>query len=382
MPFTLAVIVNKDGSDLGDSETFLHAHINRMPCKVYSLIGNPGFRMIREGSKGQGCYLASREVVPLGMRWLKRHALGQTLAAQDTKALVRFFSKKRINVVLAEYGPTAVSVMEACRLANIPLISHFHGYDAYRESLIQDLSQPYKNLFDISAAIVGVSRHMCNQLIDLGAGRNKVFHNPCGAEISDKLCATLSTSLPRFFMVGRLVEKKAPFISLLAFSRLVSDVPDAELEIVGEGPLKSSCMQLARALGIDNRVIFTGAKPHDYVLQSMAKATCFMQHSVMAPDGDMEGTPVGVLEAMGMGLPVVSTRHGGIQDVIEEDITGVLVDEYDAKAMYNGMREIIHDPERAQEMGSRARAAVLAQWTSAKSISRLWTIIQQAGGLS
>ncbi|MDZ7759340.1 MAG: glycosyltransferase [Desulfovermiculus sp.] len=382
MPFSLAVIVNKDGSELGDSETFLHAHINRMPCKVYSLIGNPGFRVVRDGSKGRNRFLVSREIVPLGIRCIMRHTLGQTVANQDTKALVRFFNKKLINVVLAEYGPTAVSVMEACRLANIPLISHFHGYDAYRESLIQDLSQPYKKLFDISAAIVGVSRHMCNQLVDLGADRNKVFHNPCGAEIPDKLGATLSTSPARFFMVGRLVEKKAPFISLLAFSRLVSDVPDAVLEIVGDGPLKSSCMQLARALGIDNRVMFTGAKPHDYVLQSMAKATCFIQHSVMAPDGDMEGTPVGVLEAMGMGLPVVSTRHGGIQDVIEEDITGVLVDEYDAEAMYNAMREIVRGPERAQEMGNRAQAAVLAQWTSEKSISRLWTIIQQAGGLS
>lgn len=378
MPFTLAVIVNKDDSELGDSETFLHAHINRMPCKVYSLIGNPGFRMVREGSKGQGCYLASRDAVPLGIRWLKRHTLGQTVAAQDTKALVRFFSKKRINVILAEYGPTAVSVMEACRLANIPLISHFHGYDAYRKSLIQDLSQPYKKLFDISAAIVGVSRHMCNQLVDLCADRNKVFHNPCGAEISDKLCATLSTSSPRFFMVGRLVEKKAPFISLLAFSLLVSDVPDAELEIVGNGPLKSSCMQLARALGIDNRVIFTGAKPHDYVLQSMAKATCFMQHSVMAPDGDMEGTPVGVLEAMGIGLPVVSTRHGGIQDVIEENVTGILVDEYDAEAMYKAMREVALNPVRARELGDSARAAVLEQWTSERSVARLWEIIEKA----
>ncbi len=378
MLFILAVIVNKDGSELGASETFLHGHINHMPCKVYSLIGNPGFRIVREGSQRQGCYLASREVVPLGIRWLKRQSLGQTVAEQDTKALVRFFEKFSINAVLAEYGPTAVSVMDACHQADIPLIAHFHGYDAYRDSLVNDLSEAYKKLFAYSSAIVGVSRHMCARLIELGADKDKVFHNACGAEIPEGYRAAPAQVPPRFLMVGRLVEKKAPFISLLAFSRLVREVPDAKLEIVGDGPLQSACVQLARALGVESRVMFSGANSHHYVLHAMTNARCFIQHSVRAPDGDMEGTPVGVLEAMGMGLPVVSTRHGGIPDIIEGNITGMLVDEYDVEAMYLRIREVALDPELAQEIGDRARTAVLDQWTSEKSVSRLWDIIEKA----
>lgn len=378
MTFTLAVVVNKDGGELGASETFLHAHINQMPCRVYSLIGNPGFRVVREGSKGRGRFLASREIITLGIRWIMRHALGQTVREQDTRALVRFFSKNHIDAVLAEYGPTAVSVMDACRGADIPLVSHFHGYDAYREPLIHDLSGAYKKLFGICAAVVGVSRHMCDQLAGLGADKSKLFHNACGAEIPEGQSAVPARVPPRFLMVGRLVEKKAPFVSLLAFSRLVDEVPDAELEIVGDGPLRSPCIQLARALGIEGRVAFTGEKPHHYVLQAMEKARCFIQHSVRAPDGDMEGTPVGVLEAMGIGLPVVSTRHGGIRDIIEENVTGKLVDEYDAEAMYQAMREVALDPVRARDLGYSARAAVLDQWTSEKSVSRLWEIIEKA----
>ena len=378
MPFTLAVIVNKDGSDLSASETFLHAHIDQMPCDVYSVIGNPGFRVIREGTAGEGHYVASRALLPLAVRWGMRKLLGRTVASQDTDALIHFLKSHRINAVLAEYGPTAVTVMDACREAGVPLISQFHGFDAYRDSVLTDLGPSYKHLFQASAAVVGVSKHMFDQLITLGAPRERLFHNACGAEIGELASAAVEGAAPRFVMVGRLVEKKAPFVSLLAFSSLLKDVPEAELVIIGDGPLKGPCQQLAKALGVDRRVTFKGAQPHNVVMDTLAGVRCFIQHSVRAPDGDMEGTPVGVLEAMGMGLPVVATRHGGIQDIIADGETGLLVDEYDADAMYVAMREIAIKPAYARQLGEKARAAVLENWTSEKSVGRLWDIIQKS----
>ena len=78
-----------------------------------------------------------------------------------------------------------------------------------------------------------------------------------------------------------------------------------------------------------------------------------------------------------MGLPVVSTRHGGIRDIISEGETGLLVDEYDADAMSNAMRELAGKPEYAADLGSKARQSVLENWTSEKSVGRLWDIIQK-----
>lgn len=377
MTFKLAVIVNKDGSELGPSETFLHAHINQMPCDVYSLVGNPGFRMLRERSGGPGRYLASRTLVPLAWRWGLRQFTGQTVAEQDTRALRRFLVSNSIDAVLAEYGPTAVTVMDACEQARVPLVAQFHGYDAYRETVLDELGQGYRQLFKSAAAIVGVSSHMCEKLRALGAPEEKLFHNACGAEVSEQASAAPGAAGPRFVMVGRLVEKKAPFVSLLAFARVAADIPEAELEVVGDGPLMGPCQQLSKALGIENRVTFAGARPHSYVMSALTKARCFIQHSVRAPDGDMEGTPVGVLEAMGMGLPVVSTRHGGIRDIISEGETGLLVDEYDAGAMSAAMREVAGKPEYAADLGRKARQSVLENWTSEKSVGRLWDIIQK-----
>ena len=378
MTFKLAVIVNKDGSALDPSETFLHAHINQMPCDVFSLIGNPGYRMVREGSGGDGKYLASRTLVPLALRWALRQVNGQTVAEQDTRALRRYLAANNIDAVLAEYGPTAVTVMEACRQAGIPLIAQFHGYDAFSDNVVDELLPGYIQLFGCAAAIVGVSSHMCEKLRDMGAPQEKLFHNACGAEVSEQRIAAPGDAGPRFVMVGRLVEKKAPFVSLLAFARVASEFSEAELEVVGDGPLMAPCQQLSRALGIEERVTFAGARPHDYVMSTLSNARCFIQHSVRAPDGDMEGTPVGVLEAMGMGLPVVSTRHGGIRDIISEGETGLLVDEYDAEAMSAAMRDVAANAEYAAELGSKARQSVLENWTSQKSVGRLWDIIQKA----
>lgn len=377
MSFKLAVVVNKDGNELGPSETFLHAHINEMPCSVDSLVGNPGYRMIRSGSSGTGAYLASRSVLPLGVRWLQRKVTGNTVADQDTRALKRFLESNNIDAVLAEYGPTAVSVMKACKQAGVPLVAQFHGYDAYRESLLAELEGSYRQLFQNAAAVVGVSTHMCEQLKRLGAPEDKLFHNACGAEVSAEP-ASLQEPATTFLMVGRLVEKKAPFVSILAFAELLKQVPDARLEIIGDGPLKTPCAQLAKALLVDDRITFSGAQPHDYVLKAMKQASGFVQHSVRAPDGDMEGTPVGVLEAMGMGLPVVSTRHGGIRDIIDEGETGLLVDEYDANGMAAALVQVATQPEYAKQLGEQARARVLQNWTTEKSVERLWEIIQNS----
>lgn len=377
MSFKLAVVVNKDGNELAPSETFLHAHINGMPCSVVSLVGNPGYRMLRSGSSGAGAYLASRSLLPLGGRWLQRKVAGSTVAKQDTHAFRRFLESHNIDAVLAEYGPTAVSVMDACAQAGVPLIAQFHGYDAYRESLLAELESSYRQLFDKAAAVVGVSTHMCEQLSKLGAPAEKLFHNACGADVADEP-ASLSAPAPNFLMVGRLVEKKAPFVSILAFEELLKHAPDARLEIIGDGPLKSPCLQLAKALSVEDRLTFSGAQSHDYVLKAMNKASGFIQHSVRAPDGDMEGTPVGVLEAMGMGLPVISTRHGGIRDIVDEGETGLLVDEYDVKAMTDALMQVATKPEYARQLGQQARARVLQNWTTEKSVGRLWEIIQNS----
>ena len=157
---------------------------------------------------------------------------------------------------------------------------------------------------------------------------------------------------------------------------MLSQHPDARLDIIGDGPLRDTCIQLCKGLGITDQVVFYGAQAHDEVESHLKRARCFIQHSVCAIDGDHEGTPVAVLEAMGVGLPVVATRHGGIMDVIDDGNTGSLVDEFDINGMAQAMIKYADNPELAQQIGKNARKVVLANWTSEKSIKRLWDIVE------
>ena len=156
----------------------------------------------------------------------------------------------------------------------------------------------------------------------------------------------------------------------------MSQHSNARLDIIGEGPLRNTCIQLCKGLGIADQVVFHGAQTHDEVVNCLKRSRCFIQHSVAAIDGDHEGTPVTVLEAMGVGLPVVATRHGGIVDVIDEGKTGSLVDEFDVKGMAEAMSKYADDPMLAQQIGENARKVVLANWTSKKSVERLWNIVE------
>lgn len=371
----IAIIINNSGGQILSSETFFTAHINQLQQPVIPLVGIPGRRiLINEGRK----VIPSRSVVPLVTRWLVRNAGLSSVKRQDRIAVAKFLRKRKINAVLAEYGPTAVSVMDACREAGVPLVAHFHGFDAYKYNIIESYREDYLELFDISSAIVAVSNNMKNQLVSLGAKEDKIFVNSCGADIPEGLVAHPSEADVRFIMVGRLVEKKAPFLSIMAFAEVARDYPEARLEVIGGGPLLDVCRQVVNSYHLEGKVKFHGVLKHEEVLGLMAGSRCFIQHSVVAPDGDSEGTPVGVLEAMGIGLPVVATRHGGISDVIQDGKTGSLVDEYDIRGMVSAMKQYAGDAELAEQIGGSARLAISENWVSGISIGKLQGIISAA----
>jgi glycosyltransferase involved in cell wall biosynthesis len=119
-----------------------------------------------------------------------------------------------------------------------------------------------------------------------------------------------------------------------------------------------------------------GAKPPCVVQRELRQARCFVQHSVVAPDGATEGTPVSILEAGASGLPVISTRHAGIPDVVLEGETGFLVQERDVSGMAERMLQLAVNPALAGKMGGMARIRIEAEFSMPKRIGNLRKIIQ------
>lgn len=348
------------------SETFIRGHVDRLPARTVLVHGWPP-------SIGDSPVLSwpTRVGYKLRKRILRNGGGGEM-----TAAYVAAFRRFRTDAVLAEYGTTGIDVMEACGKSAIPLIVHFHGYDASVHELLARHANDYLNMFEQAAAIVAVSRTMQQKLISLGAPSEKVHYNPYGINCQQFSGAQPRNAAPLLLAVGRFVEKKAPQLTLRAFAQAHKASPEGRLRMVGAGPLLDECRALIEELKIDDAVTLLGAQPHEVVQQEMRLARAFVQHSVQASNGDCEGTPVGILEACASGLPVISTRHAGIMDVVVEGQTGFLTEEHDVQGMADNMLQLIRDPELAGRMGRAARLRVENHFSQEQSDSCLWAIIE------
>ena len=118
-----------------------------------------------------------------------------------------------------------------------------------------------------------------------------------------------------------------------------------------------------------------GAQGSDFVVGLLREASLFVQHSVTARNGDAEGLPIAILEAMASAVPVVSTWHSGIPEAVLHNVTGQLVDEHDVEGMAGAMIKLFDYPERAVMMGAAGRKRILAHFTHERARDRLRTII-------
>jgi colanic acid/amylovoran biosynthesis glycosyltransferase len=353
---------------LAYSETFLQAHIERLSATPSYLERFPiesADVSWHQGSPSNTAKLKHRAKMAL-----HRFALNPAKKIY----LRNFFKTNRINVVLAEYGMTGVGVMSTCERLNLPLIVHFHGYDAYSHRVLDRHEKTYKKMFAYAGAIVAVSKHMVDQLVGLGAPREKVFYNPYGVDI-DTFKPLSSSSQAQVLAVGRFVEKKAPYLTILAFKKVLDRLPDVKLIMVGEGGLQDVCHKIVRSLHIEHAVVFKGAVSHDQVARLMQESRVFVQHSLTPQSGDSEGTPVGILEAGAASLPVVSTAHAGIMDAVVHGKTGFLVKEGDIDGMSEYMYQLLTNRELAVEMGKRAREHISANFKMEDRIKYLRAII-------
>jgi colanic acid/amylovoran biosynthesis glycosyltransferase len=290
--------------------------------------------------------------------------------------IVRELAAQRIGLLLAEFGTAAHALIEVSQRAGVPLVAHFHGADAHKHVAIASAGG-YKALFEAAAALVVVSRAMEQQLIGLGAPREKVIYNCYGIDVQRFTAGDPEQAPPVFVAVGRFVEKKAPLTTLSAFAKMLVQVPEARLIMVGNGPLWEDCQAFVRAQGIERNVDLCGVRTPVEIAELMRSARAFVQHSVQAVSGDMEGTPLAVLEAMASGIPVVATRHAGIADVVEHEKHGLLCDEHDVEAMAMNLVLVARDPRLAGELGRAGRAKAEREHRVEDSIAGLQAILER-----
>lgn len=290
--------------------------------------------------------------------------------------LSKYLRKNKIHIIFANYGPSGAVLASISKRIGIPLIVHFHGFDASVFKVFEKYKEGYKRMFEIASYIIVVSEEMKQDLLNLGAPEDKLVKityspNPRYLELkpdyqSDQILA-----------VGRFVEKKAPYLTLMAFKSAKEKCPELNLKFVGHGELLSVCKDLCDSMKIQG-VEFLGVKSPEEIASLMEQSFCFVQHSKRANNGDKEGTPVAILEAMASGLPIVATRHAGIPDVVSHDKNGFLVEEGDIEAMTNCIVELYKNREKAKIFGKKGKEYIRNNFSSEDYFQKINSLINSA----
>jgi glycosyltransferase involved in cell wall biosynthesis len=359
------------------SETFIHMQTERLPCRL-RIYGEPVAGETMPGGPIQP--LRSLRGLLDTAYWcgLKQQRWEGPQAAE----LKRRIKKNHIEVLLANYGLTGVALLPVCRALSIPLVVHFHGYDAHLNSVIKEQRESYQRLGGECAGIIVVSHRMQAALTGLGMPAEKMTLARCGVDPDRFEAKTEFPATPVFFGVGRFVDKKAPYLSLLAFKKVHERFPASRLILAGDGILLETTRNLAKVLKLETAVEFPGVLAPEQVAAYMRSATAFVQHSITPEhgpaSGDSEGTPVAVLEAMMTGLPVIGTRHAGIGEVIQDGVTGYVVAERDVESMADAMLRVASSTQNARQLGQAAREYAMKNNTAEIYLNKLKSVLESA----
>jgi glycosyltransferase involved in cell wall biosynthesis len=186
---------------------------------------------------------------------------------------------------------------------------------------------------------------------------------------------------PRVILsVGRLVEKKGLSDLISAAHILRQRDRSFQVEIVGDGPLRTGLEAQVRRLGLDDRVKFAGPLPHDELCRVYQRASLFTLPCVVAADGDRDGIPNVLLEAMASGVPVVSTPVSGIPEVIDSEREGLLVPPNDPTRLADALDRLLHSAELRERLALAARAKIEACFSVEKNSAQLVSLFLAGRG--
>lgn len=351
------------------SETFIQAHKNFLKGNVYYYYGI-----------GENITL---EHYPPLVKQFKRYVLKaiKTFLKKDNsflleKILTKSLKKNDIDVVLVEYGIHAHHILPAIEKTKIPLVVHFHGFDATVREVLKEHNN-YRGVFRYASKVIAVSRAMVNQLLNIGCPRDKVFYNANAAQ-SEFYDIQPSFKNEQFVFVGRFTNKKAPYYAILSFKNVLKKYPKAKLFMCGDGPLLEMCENLVRHYKLENNVIFLGVISSNELRKLFSESLGYLQHSITASNGDMEGMPISVLEASAAGLPVVSTYHAGISDVIEHGVTGLLSEEHDVFEMGQNLIKLLENVEYAEELGQAGKKRIKSHFSLERHIDGIQLLLESS----
>jgi Glycosyltransferase len=270
------------------------------------------------------------------------------ISDRELRALQTILSKTAASLLHIYFGQIAVHLLPLIRSWKKPSIVSFHGADVTVDMNKPAYHEATRQMLDAVKLVLVRSDSLRRAVIDLGCDERKIEIQRTGIPLDEfpfreRNFVTAETGW-RFVQAGRLIEKKGLPITLRAFALFQGQHPSANLTIAGEGPLLGELQKLAGELNIEHRVSFTGFVSQEQLRKIYDESHIFVHPSQTGHDGNQEGIPNSMLEAMASGLSVFATHHGGIPEAIEDGVSGVLVPERDHEKLAAALLDAVKYP--------------------------------------
>lgn len=328
--------------------------------------------LITNGYKDPWLFLRSLNVFNYGL---------QAASLWLVYGAVSLLDKEPYDIIHCQFGTQSFRgiLLHALSAQKTRLITTFRGHDISR--YVQEKGDHiYKNLFKSGDFFLANCEFFKRRVIELGCNPQKAAVHRSGLDCSKFIFTPRylsSDGIIRIATTGRFVEKKGIEYSIRAVAKQAKLNPNIEYNIIGDGPLKEKFQQLIQELDVSHIVKLLGWKNEDEIIEIINNCHIFIAPSVTASDGNQDA-PINVLkEAMAMGLPVISTYHGGIPELVEDKISGFLVPERNSDALAEKLGYLIEHPEIWANMGKAGRAYVEAHYDLNKLNDQLAELYQQ-----
>ncbi len=328
-------------------------------------------RVLRVPSLLRGARDRAPLVRALDVLHYRRRALNLSLLYAAAGVL----SRPEVDILHVQFGTLVPLMVALRRIGAVPettrLVVSIRGADISR--YLRRNPAMYDGAMDMVDRWLPVSRYFADRLVALGAPPQRVEVLHSGIHVAAtpyRAPVRADREVPHVVMVGRLVEKKGFGPTLEALARVAGSGVEFRVSLVGDGPLRGELEESCERLGLSGQVTFLGARTQEEVMALLAQAHLFAAPSVTGRDGDEEGIPTTLMEAMAVGLPVVATRHAGIPELVEDGVCGLLVGERDVDALAGALRTLLADPRRGVEMGAAGRARVASRFDAAVTDAR------------
>lgn len=265
------------------------------------------------------------------------------------------------------HSPCQVA-MYASAFSGIPYTVTAHANDIFAlgELLLEKAERAHK--------LITISEFNQRHFLSIGVSPDKVRVVRCLLDLPESVNSDQANDgVFRIGSLGRLVPKKGFAMLIRAFKRLSEDLEPGtvELQIAGSGPQESELTTLVESLGLTGQVKFVGALNPSEVFGWMQSLSCFALACETAANGNVDGIPVVLMEAMACGIPVVSTRLSGIPELIRHQDTGLLMEEGDLGSLVEALEGLIRDPESGRELVSRAHQYLEEEFSKHVNLERL-----------